>query len=60
MWPGYFQDQKNYEKVKQDRQFTILFLSCDFPQVSRNVTYDIVREHLKYQKIYSRFTETNV
>ncbi|GBL55464.1 hypothetical protein AVEN_91243-1 [Araneus ventricosus] len=45
--------QKVDGKVRENRRFTISFLSNEFPQVSRSVLYGIVTEHLNYRKLYS-------
>lgn len=44
------------KKGKENRCFTISSLSCEFPQASRGVIYEIFTEHLKYQKLCSLLT----
>ena len=34
------------ERVRDDRRFTISDLSLHFPQISRNLLYDIVSSHM--------------
>ncbi|GBM59161.1 hypothetical protein AVEN_159051-1 [Araneus ventricosus] len=45
--------QKVDGKVRENRRFTISSLSNEHPQVSRNVPYGIVTEHLNYRKLCS-------
>ena len=39
------------ESVCDDRRFIIPALSLHFPQISRTLLYDTVRNHLGYQKL---------
>ncbi|GBL73318.1 hypothetical protein AVEN_159353-1 [Araneus ventricosus] len=45
--------QKGDGRVRENRRFTISCSSNEFPQVSRNILYAIVREHLNYHKLCS-------
>ena len=41
------------ERVRYDRRFTVSDLSLHFPQISRNLLYDIVSSHLGYRRPHS-------
>ena len=41
--------RKVNERVRDDRRFTISDLSLHFPQISRNLLYDIISSHLGYR-----------
>jgi len=41
------------KRVRDDRRFTISYLSLHFPQISRTPLYDIVSSHLGYQRPHS-------
>jgi hypothetical protein len=43
------------KKTCDRRRFTISDLSCEFPQISRNVLYDITTVRLGYQKFCARW-----
>ena len=42
-------------KVREDRRFTISGLSLQFLEISRTLLYEIVRNHLDYRKLCSRW-----
>jgi len=48
------------ERVCDNRRFTISDLTLHFPQISRNLLYDIVSTHLGYRRLHSmrRVTKT--
>ncbi|GFW20203.1 uncharacterized protein TNCV_1855271 [Trichonephila clavipes] len=41
--------------IREDRRFTIITLSLEFPDVSRSVVYKIVTEDLNFKKLCSRW-----
>jgi len=41
--------------VRDDRRFTISYLSLHFPQISGTLLYDIVSSHLGYRKVCARW-----
>ena len=43
------------ERVRDDRRFTISYMSLHFPQISRILLYDIVSSHLGYRKVCARW-----
>jgi len=45
--------RKVNERVRDDRRFTIFYLSLHFPQISRTVLYDIFSRHLGYRRPHS-------
>jgi len=45
--------RKVNERVRDHRRFTIFDLSVHFPQILRNLLYDIVSSHLGYRRPYS-------
>jgi len=45
--------RKVKERVREDRRFTISYLSLHFPQISRTLLYDTVNSHLGYQQPHS-------
>ena len=45
--------RKVNERVRDDRRFTISDLSLHFPQISRNLFYDIVSSHLGGRRPHS-------
>ena len=42
--------RKVNESVRDDRLFTISYLSAQFPKISRTLLYDIVSRHLGYRR----------
>ena len=42
------------EKIRENRQFTIMSLSPHFPQISRSLLHEIVSDKLKFQKLCAR------
>ena len=47
--------RKVNERVRDDKRFTIFYLSLHFPQISRTPLYDIVSNHLGYRKMCARW-----
>ena len=45
--------RKAIERVRDDRRFTISYLSLHFPEISRTLLYDIVSSHLDYRRSHS-------
>jgi len=45
--------RKANERVRDDRRFTVFYLSLHFPQISRTLLHDIVSSHLDYRRPHS-------
>ncbi|GBM80756.1 hypothetical protein AVEN_10622-1 [Araneus ventricosus] len=43
------------EKIRENRQFTIRMLFDEFPQISKTVLHEIVKNRLNYRKLCSRW-----
>jgi hypothetical protein len=47
------------QKVRERRRFTISELSCEFPQISRTLLYEIIRVRLDYHKFFFKMGSEN-
>jgi hypothetical protein len=57
-WPSVVSDvlvQSVDQKIRERRRFTISELSCEFPQLSRTVLYEIIIVRLGYHKFCARW-----
>jgi len=43
------------DRVRDDKRFTISYLSLHFPHILRTLLYDIVSSHLGYRKVCARW-----
>ncbi|GFV65513.1 uncharacterized protein TNCV_1737501 [Trichonephila clavipes] len=46
------------ERVMENRRFTIMELSIQFPQLSRSLLHEIVIKHLLFKKLFKKIQKT--
>jgi hypothetical protein len=61
-WPSVVSDylvQSVDQKIYERRRFTLSALSCEFPQISRTLLYEIITVRLGYYKLLLKICSEN-